>query len=508
MATPEFKRLRDELPRSRLIQLRDAVKPILTGNYLPSFTDHTDEHSDRLCKLVDDLTQPLAEGHELNPNEAFILYAACYLHDVGLQHQRADQTPTIQKVMQKSEYTGRRWDDLMQETRQKIVRKEHHRISGDMVRQSIDAPQPTVLGIQLTQEWHPGAIAALCVAHCLDTASEEYRRLTAESGHIRMDFLAALLRLADICDESRRRSHVVLEQTRKLDLESKSHWWRHYYVSDVVIDPETQTIKVWFDFPVDHRAQYRELFQSRETPEITAEFARHRDVLAGNGLHWSVRSADTPEAQCTTRPMDDDLERYLAEQLARRQEEQAERDRLLILKQLKANRPKIQQNIDQLRSKASTMSAEELFRQFKSLADHLWQLDGHCDEWTLLSGEFHGLKPQLSADQRLSAALDIAEMMLKDDYPEGARTTLYEFQPSAAELPDDDSRKYRFFLAFGHSCVERYALTEAAVALQEAARLCSEPTRRATIEAELFELELLQGIADNPELAANGGGEQ
>src|SRR5665213_1771832 len=104
MQTPRYARLAEDTLRGRLAGLRNAVQPILAGNYLPSFTDHSVEHSDRVCDLIDQLTEPLVHDHQLSDREAFVLYAAAYLHDAGLQHQRAGETTIVQSVLQSPEY--------------------------------------------------------------------------------------------------------------------------------------------------------------------------------------------------------------------------------------------------------------------------------------------------------------------------------------------------------------------------------------------------------------------
>src|ERR1700678_4339998 len=147
MAEPACQRLADGTLRGRIAGLRTAVTDLLAGNYLPSFTDHSVAHSDRLCDLIDRLTEPLEQ--QLSEKEAFILYSAAYLHDAGLQHQRAGETEVVRATLA-ARFPGRVWDDLDIETRRSIVREQHHRISGEMITQSIDAPYPTVIGIQLT----------------------------------------------------------------------------------------------------------------------------------------------------------------------------------------------------------------------------------------------------------------------------------------------------------------------------------------------------------------------
>ena len=248
---PAYQRLTDDTLRGRLAAVRDAVKNLLDGNFLPSFTDHSVTHSDQICDLIDRLTQPLNQANQLSDNEAFILYCAAYLHDAGLQHQRANETQVIDTILTEH-YPGREWGDLDVETRHTIVREQHHRISGEMITQSINAPHPTILGVQLTDEWWPGQIRAISIGHNLDMDGkdhDEYCELTKNWGSVRMSLLSALLRLADILDESHRRSHLFLERTRALSLESRMHWWRHYYVAEVHIDPVAHNITLWFDFP-------------------------------------------------------------------------------------------------------------------------------------------------------------------------------------------------------------------------------------------------------------------
>ncbi|QDV45297.1 hypothetical protein Enr13x_51730 [Stieleria neptunia] len=90
---PNFEHLVEESSRAFLIQLRDAVAPILDNNILPHFTDHSVLHSDGVTTLVDELVTPLQENrNRLTERELVILYCACYLHDIGLQYENAGET--------------------------------------------------------------------------------------------------------------------------------------------------------------------------------------------------------------------------------------------------------------------------------------------------------------------------------------------------------------------------------------------------------------------------------
>ena len=168
---PNFRHLVDERKRVLLIGLRGAVAPILNNNLLPHFTDHTVSHSDRLTVMVDDLIMPIQPGpNALRDAELLVLYAACYLHDVGMQYENAGTTQTISQLD-----LARPWDELSEDERRDLLRRHHHRISADMVRQSATHSAPLV-GMSLPSEMEPSSLAALCAAHAIDTASSEYQR--------------------------------------------------------------------------------------------------------------------------------------------------------------------------------------------------------------------------------------------------------------------------------------------------------------------------------------------
>jgi len=498
MAFPNYKRLTDPILRGRIAELRSSIEPVLGGNYLPSFTDHSVTHSDQVCDLIDKLTEPLGSVNQLSEREAFVLYAACYLHDVGLQHQRADQTPAVQTALGRPEYFGRTWNELDINTRRQIVRNYHHRISQEMILQSINAPQPTPLGIQLTQVWDPGPISSLCIAHCLDVNSNEYREATSDSGELRMSLLSALLHIADILDESRRRSHLFLECTRELDLESRMHWWRHYYVNDVQIDPAARQITIWFEYPRGRGQQYREIIPPLLIPLLEHEFARHEAILARHNIFYHLRKEEVKEIQSTATPMDGELERYIIEKLAADQTEQAERDRLLSLHQLRTARPTIERELSTLRTDSGSMSSDEQLCKFRGLAQHLWHLGGRREAWMTLSIEYDRLKVSVGLTTRIAIAVDLADMMMEDGHSDRAARLLHELRGHADSI-QEQTLKWRFLALLGRACIGEYAINEAVATFSAAAQLAPDARSRAQVEAELAEARLLQGDLQNIE---------
>lgn len=491
MSRPAWRRLSDGTSRGRLEALRTAVTDLLGGNYLPTFTDHSVAHSDRLCDLIDELSSPLTV--QLIDREAFVLYAAAYLHDAGLQHQRAGETKIVRDILIER-YGETAWNDLDTQTRHSIVRDQHHRISGEMITQSINAAYPTVIGIQLTDEWDPGQIRALAIAHnlCMDGVDrEEYEKLTTDWGGTRMSLLSALLRLADILDESRRRSRRFLELTRDLPCESRMHWWRHYYVAEVEIKPADHKITLWFDFPPARRGQYREMIPPLQVPWIRAEFDRQADVLARNTLLWHFSTAETPEFQSTASPMDDELERFVLEKLASERVQRAEQDRLVVLQQLRVERPTIERQLAELRTNVSANEAPGNLRRFKELASHLFRLGGCRDAWITLLSEYNRSSKLVDLSLRFEIATALAEMMLADDSSESAVRVLRELRAEAETLQQAD--RYRFAALYGRALLEECVYDEALEWLQRSANMAPGADGRDQELALLEEAKLLQG---------------
>jgi hypothetical protein len=489
MGTPEFKLLQnDAVKRARLVIIRHAVTDLLGTNYLSHFTDHSVHHSDQLCVLVDDLASSLDQTKRLSPLEAAVLYAACYFHDAGMQHQQAGETETVKKILKLQPYWGQQWSSLELKTQQEIVRRQHHMISEELVRNA-DCNGDPALGITLTDDDKVGVIAALCKAHCLSIDTDEYRSATADQGGLRVGLLSALLRLADILDESRRRSRLFLELTRKLPLKSRLEWWRHYYVSNVTIDARVVTI--WFDFPSDRRAQYKELFEPLQMPWIEAEFKSHSNVLALNGLAWHLQARDTPEMQCMARVMDDELERYAVEKAVKRRSDKLREMRIATVRQLRIAQPTVERQFAALRT--STASDDEQLTKAVELAEHLAEIGGRRDGWMSLQGEFNRLKARTSESICMNVALRLGEMMVEDNASDTARRHLQEFRPQFLKLIDGDRIKLRFLRIWAEVLRDYCAYPDAVSTFDELARTTNNQTERAEAMAEIDEMHLLQG---------------
>jgi tetratricopeptide (TPR) repeat protein len=176
------------------------------------YTDHRPEtHSERIIDKLDLLVAEISDPEAaLSPEEAFILLASAYLHDIGMQSENSE------------------WKTLDE------IREHHHLISRAMIEGSVKDPKRyRNLGIPLELA---DEVALVSAAHRrLDLMSPEFETRAKGSSNLRLRLLSALLRLADGLDMDFRR--VIMENLKVADVSqlSRLHWWRCHYVDGISI---------------------------------------------------------------------------------------------------------------------------------------------------------------------------------------------------------------------------------------------------------------------------------
>lgn len=495
---PTHKRLNDQFLRARLMSIRERVTPILATNNLPHFTDHSVDHSDHLCSIVDSLTEPISERRALSDQEAFVVYAACYLHDVGMQHQNAGNTDVIKQVLKD---TGQHWSDLSVDSQRQLLRDYHNKISAEMVRSCVNEGYP-ILGITLTIDDSPGYIASLCEAHCLPTDGAKYLELTAQGPQLRMPVLSALLRMADILDESRRRAQLYREQTVALDLTSRMHWWRHYYVENVSFDGTTQCITIWFDFPKARRNEYADLVPELQLPFLKDELDRQAPALADAGLYWSLKTAISPAGSTVAAPMPDEVQIRMVAELNARRRQGLQIERMAVLNHLIQQRPVVQRQMAQLHSEAATSSPEILHRAV-NLAQQLWSIGGRRDAWVFLSQEIDRFKSRLDSHTVLNAVLTLIQMMLDDEALESALHEIQWAQPIIETLDQSDDLRLVWLECYAKTLLYQPGYAQAVNVLEELVELTPKSDERDRWIASLAELHMLHGEVKSVDTVIN-----
>src|SRR5262249_39108989 len=160
-------------------------------------------HSRRVVAALEKIVEPLQSTPErLSPAETYILLAACYLHDIGMQDMVVDDRP-------RDQLTPRDYE---------AIRKRHPRRSYDLIlKRSIQRGRGEVhVGIDDSVPGYIIAIANTALGHgteYFDDAVDKAGALMLELAgrRVRGDLLAALLLMADELDLHEERARVPRE---------------------------------------------------------------------------------------------------------------------------------------------------------------------------------------------------------------------------------------------------------------------------------------------------------
>ena len=487
---PRWKHLSEEKARAMLTALRAGVAPILANNLLPHFTDHSIEHSDSVSELIDNLLENAPSP--LTNHEILILYSACYLHDIGMQFGRAGETDVISALNLLPPWSGQ-----SDAGKRELLRAWHNRLSAELVNKSVGVAAPPI-GFHLTPDFGPEYIASLCCAHCVDTDSAEYATLVEEGPGIRLPLLSALLRLADILDESRRRATRERARTLELDLDAQTHWWRHYYTEGVTFDPRDRIITIWFDFPPDRLPEYKMVVPVLQIPLIEAEIARHAGVLLKNGLGWSVRYKSQSKPYSNAEEMPETVLTAMLKQLASRRAAADEQQRLLALTRFQEARPSIERRLQSLKDREPSMDPGDSLLELSNIAFDLFDLGGRISaRWALYHRYLESLQ-HLSLDDRLRIGTRLLEVLVDDGQDFEAAQLLQKLTPLFQTLPISDERKGAYAKLEIRTLIAACAYEEAKAAITAALQWAA-PAEKASLTADLAEIELLQGDFEQKE---------
>ena len=432
-----YKHLTNEVRRGRLVALRETVTPILANNLLPYFTAHDVEHCDRVTSVIDAFIEPCqGTANRLTDDELFVVYAAAYLHDIGMQYENVGNSPTIKAVI-----GTKSWEALPVPMKRDLLRQHHPVISAELVRMSVRNQTPPI-GFQLVDEDHPTAIASICEAHGSETTGQRYTQLTADAPGLRMRLLAGILRCADILEESRRRAVRARSESLNLPMASQVHWWRHYYTNDVRFDQADRSIELWFEFPPKRRTELSRIVPELQVPEVRAELTRHHEVFAPHNLSWFVRTCvyESPYQAVEEIP-EPVLHEMLLEVTRRRQLEAADRRRALAAMYEEA-RPQLERRLEDVRR--AKLPADSAATQLRNIALDMQQFGAPASARSLLREAFARAE-EAGADLRIEIGLVLARQLVKAKQFDGAVRLYDRLRALVDRLPSADVRIDEFW---------------------------------------------------------------
>ncbi len=248
-----------KLLAENLNSIKIAAEQIWNNTALYWFTDHGIEHSRRIINHIEEIVAPLLSGDQrfFSPEELFVLLAACYLHDVGMQYVRTSDGRSSNQLTP-NDYELIR--DLHPETSSIIIRDSSILNQNGKLVSPFNIPRTVLEQTSLVVLAHGSKYWETALGHMDQLPSYANGRL------FRCKLLAALLLMGDELDLDSRRSKDQLSpaqaNARSYPQESLLHLYKHSYITDARVSIDvyrTITISVEFHFPRGSEKLAREM---------------------------------------------------------------------------------------------------------------------------------------------------------------------------------------------------------------------------------------------------------
>jgi len=256
-----------------LERIREKAKEVLFPPvHFLNYTDHSISHSDRVIEIIEKILEP--QNTTLSEDEVFILYAASYLHDIGMQipESKLLEYPHLDDLLNKSKMTNQ---DI-QNDREKLtlfIREWHHYFSEYMIIKSTDWNNFD-LGLKCLHPAQIRKIALVAKGHRkVDLYNQDFSYREPE----RLQLLAALLRLSDAIDCDKRRVDLSKLGILDLSLENKMYWFFHYCVEKVEI--KDHFLQIHAIIPKDDNNIWNKMFKSIFIYTLWKDYFNVLDIL-------------------------------------------------------------------------------------------------------------------------------------------------------------------------------------------------------------------------------------
>jgi tetratricopeptide (TPR) repeat protein len=274
---------------SWLDSIEQRVETFWDRPLLQHYTNHGIDHSQRIIKALGALLEDFPDL--LNQHERFILLASIYLHDIGMQ------SPPHAGLPKKAEYTFEEMEK---------IREVHNESSAQMIKESIASGPECPLGLENCKDYAKYIAEVSRYHRVLDLTKLDDTAIGFEP--VRLQLLAALLRLGDALDADYRRVNMDFLSLREIPVESKYHWWCHHYVQSVLI--QKGHIELYFRIPEKYEnSKVIVVIEKRIKESVSEALSNVYDILDGHGMRLypnvEIRSVEfLPEGSLQAIPDD------------------------------------------------------------------------------------------------------------------------------------------------------------------------------------------------------------
>gem|GEM_PF-2518177 len=258
------------------------------------YTNHDIYHSARIINIISSLLT--GTSVVLSDAEKFILLTAIALHDVGMQ------TP----------YNSDLGDSPSDKDKRKAlekIRDNHHIYSERLIKESVTKPDEK-FSFGLNDQRDYVDVIALIAKNHRETDISNLHDFSYNGNKIRKKLLSALIRLGDALDLDSRRVNIEILKVFPIPVDSKSHWYAHYYVSGSSV--EKQKVDICVIFPESYKnSPFEACFKERVKGGIVRQINEVYNILDEYGIRMHKDVTWNPEYSDTKHPMPPDLEQYI-----------------------------------------------------------------------------------------------------------------------------------------------------------------------------------------------------
>lgn len=289
----------------KIKQVYEHVKEILNHRIqyvFPNYTLHDTGHSFRIMEYMAELVSDLSKLSQLEV--ALMVYAAL-LHDIGMAVGEEDlnniksdnfsfcdvKFSAMKKIMKGDE----------QLATQEYVRRIHSSLSAKYIRENLkkDLVIPKLVTLDFTEE-----LALICEAH---TKDYDWIKTKLQIKEVKGDysinpqFIALILRLADILDIDSNRTPYNLYKLISPKEKSDEEWKQHFVISNnkkIILNESTQQKKIVFHGKATNASIHRKILAYISC--IQDELTNAVTLVKSMPIQYSLMYETTPEINIQT----------------------------------------------------------------------------------------------------------------------------------------------------------------------------------------------------------------
>ena len=232
-----------------------------TKIYFPTYTNHGTDHLKNVEKSVNFMINDEIKRN-MNPEEAFLLLCAIWLHDVGMIPKDDEELQFFKNL-----------EPLERDKFTKDVRARHHVRSDNYIKENYKK-----LGLNKLEARIIGQIAK---GH-REIDLSKYKNINYNGISINVAILAAILRLADECDVSKDRE----SQLSPIDIDEETreeHYMKHGLINHVWYDHENETI--FISCTIKNEEDFEPILEVQN--EIKVKLDQTKEFLEKYGINFS-----------------------------------------------------------------------------------------------------------------------------------------------------------------------------------------------------------------------------